>query len=43
MSEEKENDNKDLKVSKETQDSEKAPNIGAKENIPEKTLEEKLK
>ena len=43
MSEEKENDNKDLKVSKETQDSEKAPNIGAKENVPEKTLEEKLK
>ena len=42
MSEEKENDNKDLKVSKETQDSEKAPNIGAKENVPEKTLEEKL-
>ena len=43
MSEEKENDNKDLKVSKETQDSEKAPNIGAKENVSEKTLEEKLK
>ena len=43
MSEEKENDNKDLKVSKETQDSEKAPNIGAKENLSEKTLEEKLK
>ena len=43
MSEEKENNNKDLKVSKETQDSEKAPNIGAKENVPEKTLEEKLK
>ena len=42
MSEEKENDNKDLKVSKETQDSEKAPSIGAKENVPEKTLEEKL-
>ena len=42
MSEEKENDNKDLKVSKETQDSEKAPNIGAKENVSEKTLEEKL-
>ena len=43
MSEEKENDNKDLKVSKETQDSEKAPNLGAKENVSEKTLEEKLK
>ena len=43
MSEEKENDNKDLKVSKETQYSEKAPNIGAKENLSEKTLEEKLK
>ena len=43
MSEEKENDNKDLKVSKETQDSEKAPNIGAKENVSEKTLEEQLK
>ena len=43
MSEKKENDNKDLKVSKETQDSEKAPNIGAKENVSEKTLEEKLK
>ena len=42
MSEEKENDKRDLKVSKETQDSEKAPNIGAKENVPEKTLEEKL-
>ena len=42
MSEEKENDNKDLKVSKETQDSEKAPSIGAKENVPEKKLEEKL-
>ena len=42
MSEEKENDNKDLKVSKETQDNEKAPNIGAKENVSEKTLEEKL-
>ena len=42
MSEEKENDNKDLKVSKDTQDSEKAPSIGAKENVPEKTLEEKL-
>ena len=43
MSEEKENDNKDLKVSKETQDSEKAPNLGAKETVSEKTLEEKLK
>ena len=43
MSEKKENDNVDLKVSKETQDSEKAPNIGAKENVSEKTLEEKLK
>ena len=42
MSEKKENDNTDLKVSKETQENEKAPNIGAKENVSEKTLEEKL-
>tara|TARA_B100001121_G_scaffold71471_1_gene63294 strand:- start:561 stop:1169 length:609 start_codon:yes stop_codon:yes gene_type:complete len=42
MSEKKENDKTDLKVSKETQESEKAPNIGAKEDVPERTLEEKL-
>ena len=42
MSEKKENDKTDLKVSKETQESEKASNIGAKEDVPEKTLEEKL-
>ncbi len=42
MSEKKENDNTDLKVSKETQENVKAPNIGAKENVSEKTLEEKL-
>ena len=42
MSEKKENDNVDLKVSNETQENEKAPNTGAKENVSEKTLEEKL-
>ena len=42
MSEKKENDNTDLKVSKETQENVKAPNIGAKKNVSEKTLEEKL-
>ena len=42
MSEEKENDNKDLKVSKETQKNEKAPSMSTKENVSEKTLEEKL-
>ena len=42
MSEKKENDNTDLKVSNETQKNEKAPSMSTKENISEKTLEEKL-
>ena len=43
MSEKKNNDNTDLKVSEETQEIEKAPDISAEENVQEKTLEEKLK
>ena len=42
MSEKKNNDNTDLKVSEETQEIEKAPDISAEENVQEKTLEEKL-
>ena len=42
MSEKKDNDNTDLKVSEKTQEIEKAPDIGAEENVQEKTLEEKL-
>ena len=42
MSEKKNNDNADLKVSEETQEIEKAPDISAEENVQEKTLEEKL-
>ena len=42
MSKKKNNDNTDLKVSKKTQEIGKAPDIGAEENVQEKTLEEKL-
>ena len=42
MSEKKNNDNTDLKVSEETQEIEKAPDISAEENVQERTLEEKL-
>ena len=42
MSEKKDNDNTDLKVSEKNQEIEKDPDIGAEENVQEKTLEEKL-
>ena len=42
MSEKKNNDNTDLKVSEKTQENEKVPDKAAEENIQEKTLEEKL-
>ncbi len=42
MSEKKNNDNTDLKVSEKTPEIEKAPDISAEENVQEKTLEEKL-
>ena len=42
MSEKKNNDKSDLKVSEKTQENEKFPDKAAEENIQEKTLEEKL-